>query len=88
VELDAFLPLQSVSKFSISRQGKMLMSNMLPAFHVFKGHKMEETSNEFGKFSVMLLPFIVSSFDTTRFPEKLMLFRLLNSTKNVMTSHP
>jgi toll-like receptor 13 len=42
VELDAFLPLQSVSKFSISRQGKMLMSNMLPAFHVFKDHKMEE----------------------------------------------
>ena len=37
-----FLPLQSVSKFSISRQGKMRMSNMLPAFHVFKDHKMEE----------------------------------------------
>jgi Leucine-rich repeat (LRR) protein len=42
VELDAFLPLQSVSKFSISHQGQMLMSNMLPAFHVFKDHKMEE----------------------------------------------
>jgi hypothetical protein len=32
VELDAFLPLQSVSKLSISRQGQMQMSNMLPAF--------------------------------------------------------
>ena len=42
VELDAFLPLQSVSKLSISRQGQMRMSNMLPAFHVFKDHKMEE----------------------------------------------
>jgi hypothetical protein len=42
VELDAFLPLQSVSQFSISRQGKMRMSNMFPAFHVFKDHKMEE----------------------------------------------
>ena len=42
VELDAFLPLQSVSKFSISRQRQMRMSNMLPAFHVFKDHNMEE----------------------------------------------
>jgi hypothetical protein len=33
-------------------------------------------SNEFGKFSAMLLPIIVNSFDTTNFPEKLMLFRL------------
>ena len=36
-----FLPLQTVSKFSISHQGKMHMSNMLPVFHVFKDHKME-----------------------------------------------
>jgi hypothetical protein len=28
------------------------------------------------------------AFLTTNFPEKLMLFRLLNSTNNVMTSHP
>ena len=42
VELDAFLPLQSVSQLSISRQGSMRVSNMLPAFQVFKDHEMEE----------------------------------------------
>ena len=42
VELDAFLPLQSVSKLSISHQMNMQMSNILPAFHVFKDHQMEE----------------------------------------------
>jgi hypothetical protein len=31
-----------VSKLSISHQGQMQMSNMLPAFHAFKDHKMEE----------------------------------------------
>jgi hypothetical protein len=53
VELDAFLPLQSVSKFSISRQGQMLMSNMLPAFHVFKDHKMEEI-NLSGVYKILI----------------------------------
>ena len=58
VELDAFLPLQSVSKLSISHQKHMRMSNMLPAFHVFKDHKMDEInlSGDFhsrGEFIIM-----------------------------------